>query len=152
MDGTEFKQEKKSLLVKISGGLLIFILRVSKGFALQEPSNIILDVNKELRTCLIEEYSNEARPTDGEVYRKIRQYQFEKNVSFEKRWWTRLTPHCSKNLKQLLRHNEFTAAFDALLEIPGLWVGMRISTIHKMMAMKCDEVSNPQHILRFAYC
>jgi hypothetical protein len=27
-----------------------------------------------------------------------------------------------------------------LLDIPGLWGGMRISTIHKMVALKCDEV------------
>jgi hypothetical protein len=27
-----------------------------------------------------------------------------------------------------------------LLDIPGLWDGMRISTLHKMIGMKCDEV------------
>lgn len=102
--------------------------------------------------CLIEKYFNKAKLADGEVYCKIRQYYLEKNINFEKRWWTHLTPHCSKNLKQLLQHNEFTAAFDALLEIPGLWVGIRISTIRKMIAIKYNEVSSPQHILRFAYC
>lgn len=127
-----------------------YLAGIFKAFPLQEPPNIDLDINKELRTCLIEEYSNEAKPADGEIYRKIRQYHFEKNTSFEKRWWTRLTPHGAKNLKQLLRHDEFTAAFDPLLEIPGLWAGMRISTIHKMMAIKCDEVSRAQHIIRSA--
>ncbi len=39
--------------------------------------------------------------------------------------------------------SELTAAFDMLLDIPGLWGGMMISTLHKMMAMKCDEVSQP---------
>lgn len=104
---------------------------------------LFLDVNRELKTCLIEEYSNEEKPTDGEIYRKIRQYHFQRNLSFERRWWTRLTPHRTKNLKQLFRHDELTAAFDALLDIPGLWDGMRISTLHKMMAIKCDEVSRP---------
>lgn len=100
-----------------------------------------LDVNSQLKTCLIEEYSNEEKPADGEIYRKIRQYHFQRNLSFERRWWTRLTPHGSKNLKQLFRHDELTAAFDALLDIPGLWGGMRISTLHKMMAIRCEEVN-----------
>jgi hypothetical protein len=32
------------------------------------------------------------------------------------------------------------AAFDALLDVPGLWDGMQLTTIHKMMALKFDEV------------
>ncbi len=65
------------------------------------------------------------------------------NISFENRWWARLTPHGEKNLKGLLYRRELTAAFDVLLDIPGLWMGMKVSTLHKMMAMKCDEVSKP---------
>ncbi|KFY17937.1 hypothetical protein V492_00266 [Pseudogymnoascus sp. VKM F-4246] len=30
-----------------------------------------------------------------------------------------------------------TAAFDDLLDIPGLWGGMKITTLHKMMDLKC---------------
>ena len=101
------------------------------------------DANQELKTCLIEEYSNEEKPGDGEIYRKIRQYHFQRNISFENRWWARLTPHRRNNLKGLLHHRELTAAFDILLDIPGLWGGMKISTLHKMMAMHCDEVSKP---------
>ncbi len=103
----------------------------------------LLDANQELKTCLIEEYSNEEKPGDGEIYRKIRQYHFQRNLSFENRWWARLTQHGRKNLKGLLLRRELTAAFDMLLDIPGLWGGMMISTLHKMMAMKCDEVSQP---------
>lgn len=101
--------------------------------------------------CLIEEYSNKAKSANGEIYCKIHQYHFEKNISFEKRWWTRLTSHDVKNLKQLLRHGKFTTAFDTLLEIPGLWAGMKISTIHKIMAIKCDEVSRLQYIVQSVF-
>ena len=31
----------------------------------------------------------------------------------------------------------------ALLDIPSLWGGMKIGTLHKMMEMKYDEVSKP---------
>lgn len=99
------------------------------------------DANPELKTCLIEEYSNEEKPGEGEIYRKIRQYYLQRNLSFENRWWARLTPYGRKNLKGLLRRRELTAAFDVLLDIPGRWCGMKISTLYKMMAMKCDEVS-----------
>ena len=50
-----------------------------------------------------------------------------------------MTPHGQRCLKQLLRHDELTAAFDTLLEIPGLQGGMRISTLHTIMAIKCDD-------------
>ena len=89
---------------------------------------------------LVEEYANEVKPADGEIYRKIRQYHFERNFTFEMRWWTHLTSHGTKNLKGLLRHDELTAAFDDLLDISGLWGDFTIGTLHKMMAMKCDEV------------
>lgn len=57
-----------------------------------------------------------------------------------------MTSHGKKNLTQLLRHRTLTIAFDALLDIPGLWERMSISTLHKMMAMKCDEVSRPRRL------
>jgi len=91
----------------------------------------------------MEEYANEGKLSDGEVYRKIRNYQSQKQSSLEMQWWTRLSPHRARNLKQLLRHREFTVAFDAFLEIPALLTGMRISTLHKMFAIRCDKVHVP---------
>ena len=32
--------------------------------------------------------------------------------------------------------------FDALLDIPGLWHDMRLSTIHKLFPLRCDEVGD----------
>ncbi|KAI9770687.1 MAG: hypothetical protein M1839_003071 [Geoglossum umbratile] len=55
------------------------------------------------------------------------------------RWWARLRGNRAKNLNTLLRHGDLTNAFDALLDIRGLWDGMMITTLHKVMAMKCDE-------------
>jgi Protein of unknown function (DUF3723) len=57
------------------------------------------------------------------------------------RWWARLRGNRLNNLKGLLRHPELTAAFDALLNIPGLWGGMQLTTIHSLIALKFDEVS-----------
>ncbi|KAL4744558.1 hypothetical protein BDW72DRAFT_208921 [Aspergillus terricola var. indicus] len=63
----------------------------------------------------------------------------EHNARFRKRWWSRLTPNKEKRLKALLAHEEFRDAFDKLLPIPGLWSGLRIGSLAKLMAVKCDE-------------
>lgn len=59
------------------------------------------------------------------------------------RWKACLRGNRLKNLKELLEDEELTAGFDALLDIPGLWGGMMITTLHKIMAMGCKDVSKP---------
>jgi len=56
------------------------------------------------------------------------------------RWRARLRGNREKYLDGLLNDSDLTAAFDALLPIPGLWDGMMITTLHTMMSMKCDDV------------
>ncbi|KAH3206082.1 hypothetical protein KXW62_003601 [Aspergillus fumigatus] len=98
------------------------------------------DISDELRTSLLEEYSNEKPPSDGEVYWKIRQYDSEHNARFRKRWLSRLSANKEKRLKALLAHDEFRDAFDELLAVPGLWGGEpRIGSLGKLIAAKCDE-------------
>jgi hypothetical protein len=98
------------------------------------------DISQELRSALIDEYANEKQPSDGEIYRKIRQYQREHNAAFEKRWWARLSEDKARRLRQLSNDIDLRSAFDGLLAIPGLWGGMSLGNIGKMMALKCDEV------------
>ena len=100
------------------------------------------DISHKLKTWLTEEYSNEKKPGAGDIYRKVRQYHFERNPSFETRWKTWLSDHEVKNLKRLQQRGEWIAAFDDLLDIPGLWGGMLISTLHTAMDTKFDEVRN----------
>ena len=102
---------------------------------------LCIDLNPSLRTCLVEEYSNEKKPGKGKIYCKIRQYHFQRNLYFERRWWSRLTAHGERYLKQLFRYPELTAAFDTLLGIPGLWDRMRISTLHTILATKCFDMN-----------
>jgi hypothetical protein len=63
--------------------------------------------------------SNEQKPTDGEIYRKLRQYDAERNLSSKLRWKSRLRGIRPKSLKTLYKHEDLTDAFDALLDIPG---------------------------------
>ncbi|KAF2178253.1 hypothetical protein K469DRAFT_599807, partial [Zopfia rhizophila CBS 207.26] len=95
-----------------------------------------------LRTALSEEYSNSVNFSDGEIYLKIQEYKHDPGrhlgtIFAEKCLWTRLSKDKRKDLKRILKHKAFSAAFDALRVFPGLWVGFRID--HNFMPMKCDE-------------
>ncbi|KAI9855635.1 MAG: hypothetical protein M1813_009681 [Trichoglossum hirsutum] len=102
------------------------------------------DMSPELKTTLIEEYSKSIDHPDGHIYQKICQYRssdqnIPNNIFAEMRWWANLTYSKRKDLKQLLKHETFSKAFHALLVIPGLWSGLRIGSLHKIIAIKCDE-------------
>lgn len=93
----------------------------------------------------MEEYANQKKPTDGEIYRKIRQYEGEDNEAFRERWFVRLSSNNQERLDQLdnKRNRRLRRAFDRLLAIPGLWPnGMRISVLHRLIASGCGDVSS----------
>ncbi|KIM93115.1 hypothetical protein OIDMADRAFT_138367, partial [Oidiodendron maius Zn] len=104
-----------------------------------------------LRTLLIDEYTKQERPSDGKIYRKIREYQLlpcsaENTMSpslctsFENRWWAWLHPTAAKKLRRLFLRRQLTAAFDALQRSPGIFdAGMMISTLHKVLSTHCYE-------------
>ncbi|PVH68797.1 hypothetical protein DL98DRAFT_662003 [Cadophora sp. DSE1049] len=46
----------------------------------------------------------------------------------------------SKDMITLLRNEELTEAFDSLLPIYGLWDGMRLTTLHKIIPMRYPEL------------
>lgn len=102
------------------------------------------DIGEELRTFLVEEYANQKKPTDGDIYRKIRQYEGEYDEAFRERWFVRLSQSNQERLDQLdnKRNRRLRRAFDRLLAIPGLWPGMRISVLHRLIASGCVEVSS----------
>jgi hypothetical protein len=103
------------------------------------------DSDSDWQRELSEEYSNSTNFSDGEIYRKIRQYSSDgsdSNYFAEKKWWARLTKKKRNFLKRLLKHKGFRKAFDALRGIPGIWPGLNIGVLDKIIAMKCDEVSN----------
>ncbi|KAJ5988270.1 hypothetical protein N7481_003480 [Penicillium waksmanii] len=98
------------------------------------------DISPGLQTTIIEEYSNEKVPTDGEIYRKVRQYRYEANAHFENRWLARLSENKARRLRGLESHPTVRAAFDSLLVLPSLVVhGMQIGSFPQALAICCDE-------------
>ncbi|EDU46063.1 conserved hypothetical protein [Pyrenophora tritici-repentis Pt-1C-BFP] len=82
---------------------------------------------------IIESFANEQKPSDGEVFRKIRLYHRENDEEAQKRWWSRLEKSKPKDLRQLLRRPTLIAGFDALIDMPGLWA--------KEMALYLDYIA-----------
>jgi hypothetical protein len=119
--------------------------------------DLYLSPSYELSTILNEGYSNKENPCDGEIYRKIREYQSLPRkaenlispatcVSFEMLWWARFNKSREKKLRTLFgkceRTRRLAASFDALSTIPGLFdAGMMVTTLNKVMATKCYEAS-----------
>lgn len=111
-------------------------------------ANLLLDLSKDLRLLLADGYDYQKKPDDGEFYITIRQFQGfhgEANPFFENLWLARLATSVNSRrlFNQLSKHKKFSAAFDAFLDIPGLFGGFRLSVIHQLLSMKCDEVQDP---------
>ncbi|KAH7137550.1 hypothetical protein EDB81DRAFT_656197 [Dactylonectria macrodidyma] len=49
------------------------------------------------------------------------------------------SPHVQRCVRQLLKNRALWEAFNLVLDIPGLQNGMRTSTLHKLISLKCDE-------------
>lgn len=89
---------------------------------------------------LVEKYENEQPFSDGDILWRIRHYFHSKDKSRENIWWARLTPAKQRDVKQLLKNDKFAAAFDNLLDKPGLWTGIQLGTLHRFLTLRCDEV------------
>ncbi|KAH7016538.1 uncharacterized protein B0I36DRAFT_254585 [Microdochium trichocladiopsis] len=103
------------------------------------------DLSDDLRRLFLEEHDYREAPSDGEFYRKIREYQGvhgQKNQYFERLWLGQLSA-LSKNrrnlFEQLSRNKAFLEAFDDLLIVPALFSGFRLTVIHQMMSLRCEE-------------
>lgn len=89
---------------------------------------------------IIELYSNEQKPLDGEIFQKIRLYHRENDQEAQKRWWSLLEKSKPKDLRQLFRRPLLAAGFDALIDMLGLWAKLQLGALHRLLVLKCDEV------------
>ncbi len=86
------------------------------------------------------QYSHGTNFSDGDIYRKVRQYHKENNDSAAERWIQQLSRCKQVGLKCLLENRGIVNAFDTLLNFPGLWIGLELGNIRRILAMHCDEV------------
>jgi hypothetical protein len=117
--------------------VLLWLVRSKHLFAFVD---LRADTPKPVLVRIIESYSNEQRPSDGEIFRKIRLYHRENDQEAEKRWWSCLEKSKPKDLRQLFRRPSLAAGFDALIDMPGLWAKLQLGALHRLLVLKCDEV------------
>lgn len=105
-------------------------------------------LQEEFIRSLRERFPNDKRPPDGLIYERIRYYEGyldgPVNRIAANHWWAALerVPGSKKGkyLRAFLKHPTLPQAFDELLPIAGIWEGMRIGLLHKLVSMRCDEV------------
>lgn len=103
------------------------------------------DISEALRQSFREAFSNEGHPSDGHIYRQIRLYDLQGNANAAGQWWARLSPNKRQDLKRLLNQKSrriYAAALHALLDLPGLWDGVRGGMWRKLMDLRCEEVGH----------
>ncbi|KFY69470.1 hypothetical protein V496_00217, partial [Pseudogymnoascus sp. VKM F-4515 (FW-2607)] len=77
--------------------------------------------------------------SDGEIYLKIVEattFGLDKNVQI---WKARLSDCKVTGVDSLLRHEEISGAFNELRDFPGLWKGLELGNIEKLLALHMDE-------------
>jgi Protein of unknown function (DUF3723) len=85
----------------------------------------------------IEQYSHEARPSDGAVYRKILYYKNDEAVA--ESWKKRLTPSKRPSIGSILKREWLKAALACLEPFPGLWDKFELGNWRKHMALYFKE-------------
>ena len=91
-----------------------------------------------------EEYANSRNFCDGDIFQQIRHSQLAQDWQAEARWLARLSEGKRKDLKQLQRRIELrplATALDRLLPFVGFWPSLQIGTFHRVLNLKCPEVS-----------
>ncbi len=94
-----------------------------------------------------DEYANSRNFCDGDIFQQIRQSQLAQDFQAESRWLARLSEGKRKDLKQLQRRPELRSlaeALDKLLPYIGFWPSLQIGTFHRVLNLKCAEVSFPK--------
>lgn len=104
------------------------------------------DTPKPVLARIVESFSNEQRPSDGEIFRKILLYRRLHDELLENQWWAYIDNSKPKNLRQLLKNRPLAAAFESLVDMPGLWAKLQLGALHRLLAVKCDEVRRREPI------
>ncbi|KAK0247123.1 hypothetical protein LTR29_017846 [Friedmanniomyces endolithicus] len=95
-----------------------------------------------LSANLVEQYKNELRFSDGDVFRSYRQAQMAENELNMRRWEARLSETKLRNLRQIenAHHGGIVRALDALLPLPGLWQDFHLGSWNRVLPMHIWQV------------
>ncbi|KAF1365194.1 hypothetical protein EJ07DRAFT_150725 [Lizonia empirigonia] len=88
---------------------------------------------------IVGSFSNEERPLDGEIFRNILLNRRRHDELSENQWWAYINSSKPRDLRQFLKTPSLTAAFESLVDMPGLWAKVQLGTLQRLLSLKCDE-------------
>ena len=96
-----------------------------------------------VRESMIQQYANELRFSDGDIFRFYRRAQQANDQKAVNKWLARLSPSKKRNLMQLEKadHGRLIAALDALMPLVGLWQGFQLGAMNRIMPMRVWQVT-----------
>lgn len=86
--------------------------------------------------------------SDGTIFRKVRDHSRARRTLEAQSWLARLSRTKRRDYAQLLRQKKFSPllkAFDSLLPFEGLWYDFKLGTFHRLLTMRCTEVSPSEY-------
>ncbi|GAB7336319.1 hypothetical protein MBLNU13_g09059t2 [Cladosporium sp. NU13] len=91
-----------------------------------------------VRESMIQQYTNELRFSDGDIFRFYRRAQQANDQKAVNKWLARLSVSKKRNLMQLEKadHGRLIAALDALMPFVGLWQGFQLGAMNRIMPMR----------------
>lgn len=92
---------------------------------------------------------SEEMPPDREIFRKILLNRRLHEELSENQWWAYIDNSKPKDLRQLLKNRPLAAAFESLVDMPGLWAKLQLGALHRLLVLKCDEVRQCESIWEY---
>ena len=97
---------------------------------------------------LRQEYNTSARFCDGDIFRNLRLATLNNGRSERKKWLSRLSATKRRDILQLEKRADkqpatgaFLDALDNLIPYSGLWLALQLGTFHRILSLRCPEVS-----------
>ena len=144
MEDIVLRRQRSSSFPVISGGSLIYTLMVKAlAISLKIYLTRTLDLTEIAKKDIKEDYTNERPFCDGDIFRQLRFSQRQLNKADEGRWLARLSEGKRNDLRRFQgeQFRPVAEAFDELLHFVGLWPSLQIGTFHRILSLKCPEVS-----------
>lgn len=106
------------------------------------------DLGRAERDELRQEYSNAKNFYDGDIYRRLRYAALAGDLAAKGRWQSKLSATKARDVRLLEERakkdpqtGHLQSSLDDLLPFAGLWPTVELGTFHRILSLRCPEVS-----------
>ncbi|KAK1975876.1 hypothetical protein LZ30DRAFT_774419 [Colletotrichum cereale] len=101
------------------------------------PLSIVLRDNATSRK--LNRHSQQARYSDGEVFRKVCRLRKEGNTTETYEWMNGLGEQKKINIEKIRENSKIYSSLEELIPFPGILDGLPLGSFHKHLALHCDD-------------